>query len=770
MSYASSPAEDFSFSYSRGSMSSEKISSRPSLLISPTSFPIENRLVWLSMSPNDIFVANGILGRTNDMDYINYVSNDAIQYRLEGDINDEELMLADKMPAVKIPNYAFRNGGDLSFENVSEKWGLDESTFSNGAVYADFDGDGDLDLAINNINQEASIYQNRTIDEGKGANYIQIKVIGKGENTMGVGTKISISLNDSTKLTRELFPVRGFQSSVDYVIQAGVGSFDTIPKIEVIHPGGFVIELKNVAVGQVLTFDFSKENRKLERIQPSVNSAFIPVGKEEIGIDFTHIENDFVEFNREALIPHMISAEGPAVAVGDINNDGLDDLFFGGAKHQKSALYIQMANFKFRRDSLPNDPVYEDVDAAFQDFNGDGYQDLLVVSGGNEFRGSSKYRKPRLYLNDGAGKLLLDTVWIPDVYLNASVLACADMDQDGDIDVFIGARSVPWNYGKPPVSVLLENTGNAFVSKTDGLGSYMVDLGMVVDATWKDMDSDGKPDLIVASEWSSVKILYQEGKDGRLYEIPGSEGLWSALAVRDINNDGRPDIVAGNLGLNSKLSQNGTGVLKMYVSDFDNNETIEQIITITVDGREQIFADKMELGKQMVFLKKKFTDFKSFSEAAFTDIFTPEQVKKATTYSVRDTRSKVFYQNESGVFTSVSLPYQSQLSPIHDILLSDFNEDGLLDIMTAGNFSFANIQRGVYDASYGELFIQNTDGQLTYIDNDKTGIYLKGDIKKLTYISSATDSVLMAVPNNRAVSLYKLNQSNKKPTETNNNF
>ncbi len=707
----------------------------------------------------DLFVSNGIKGRSNDMDYITFISADDIQQRLEGTMTEAELQLTDHMPAVKIPNYMYKNEGALIFEDVSEEWGLNHKSYSSGAVYTDLDGDGDLDIVINNVDNEAFIYRNNTVEKFQNSNYLRVKFRGPEGNRLGIGTKIEIPLSDNNTIVRELYPVRGFQSSLDYTLHIGLNSLSSIPKLVITWYDGRKQILRDVKANQTVIADYNDAVKNVgNRSTRSPRELFVEI-TDQLGISYKHEENDFVEFNREALIPHMVSKEGPAIAVGDVNGDGLDDFFAGGAKRQEASLYIQKDNGAFVKKETPafkNDYIHEDVDAVFADVDGDGDQDLIVVSGGNEYYGHSEYMLPRLYINDGNGNFVRDTERLPKLYSTGSVVAAADIDNDGDVDLFLGSRAVPWKYGSPPTSYLLINNDGFFEVDTTSFGKKFSGLGLVTDARWSDMNNDGLPDLVVASEWSNMKIVYNTAgrQHAEVYEIPGSSGLWNTIEVADFDNDGQVDIAAGNLGLNSKFKASEEAPLRMYVNDFDGNGTVEQIITYVHKGEELLFATKDELAEQITFINRKFGSYKEFAGASLHEVIDKDVLEASNTYSVEELRSVMFY-NRNSHFTKKPLPITVQFAPVHDFLVHDFNKDRYPDLLSAGNFFEANIQRGRYDADYGNILINDGRGILKQLPNDEINWYLEGQIRRLEPIRVGGRNVVIVAENNKPLRFFQ---------------
>ncbi|MDR8392514.1 VCBS repeat-containing protein [Aliifodinibius sp. S!AR15-10] len=708
----------------------------------------------------DLFVSNGIRGRSNDLDYYEYITQDAIQNRLKGKLTEQDVTLSNRMPVIKIPNYIFKNDGSLIFENVSNSWGLDQETFSNGAAYADLDLDGDLDIIINNVDQEASIFRNNTVEAFPNANYLKIKLVGPKDNRLGVGTKIEIPLGADSIIFRELYPVRGYQSSVEYTLHVGLDTMQVIPELTVKWPDGKSETLMGVTANQTVTIYY--HNALAQTIETmltaSVESPFTEITR-QLAIPYKHEENSFVEYTREPLIPHMISKEGPAIAVGDVNGDGLDDFYAGGAKRQAGKLFIQQHNGSFiEKESFAfqEDYIQEDVDATFGDFDNDSDLDLIVVSGGNEYYGHSDYMLPRLYLNDGSGHFLRSRERLPDLYITGSVVAKGDVDNDGDIDLFVGARAIPLNYGKPPTSYLLVNENGSFKIDTTAYGKSFTNLGMVTDAEWADMNKDGKIDLVVASEWSPLRLVYNLQKKGgtSVVELPNSTGLWNAVTLSDLDNDGFPDIIAGNLGLNSKFRAFPSEPLRMYVNDFDRNGIAEQIITyIDHKGEERLFATKDELATQLNYINERFESYKSFGETSLHDVIDRKLLSSADKYEVDELRSSLFY-NKKDHFAKEPMPVTSQFAPMRDFFIYDLDNDHYSDIIGAGNFYEAAIQRGRYDASFGNVLLNRGDRGLQEVSNSKLNWFLEGEIRKIKKIRLGDKDILVVAANNAPLRFF----------------
>lgn len=715
----------------------------------------------------DLYIANGIKRRSNDLDYIKYVSNDAVQRQLEGDLTSDDLALIDNLPIIKIPNVAFANQGNLRFDNVSERWGLGQESFSNGSVYADLDNDGDLDLVTNNIDQPAFIYRNLTVENSQGErNFLKVKLAGEGLNPQGVGTKIIIPL-DSQQIIHEVFTTRGYQSAVPADVVVGLGQRTQVDSLLVIWPDHRFQLLQNVEVNQTIKLQQSDAAGKYnfssttKPVFVEMDSALVP--------NYVHQENQFIEFNREALIPHMSSTEGPKLAVADVNGDGLEDFFVGGAKRQPGAIYVQTSQgFKLTNQAVfTTDSVSEDIGVQFVDVDNDQDHDLVVVSGGNEFQGEAEALLVRLYQNDGQGNFTQNRQAMPNVFVNGSCVRAADFDQDGDQDLFIGGRVVTRNYGKTPASYLLQNDGQGnFSVKTEGIAEELLRVGMVKDAQWVDIDSNGYPDLVVAGEWMPITIFLNEsGKLTRsaVPSLANSNGWWNTVEIADIDGDNDLDIIAGNLGLNSKLRASSEEPLSLVVKDIDDNGTIEQLLFHYVDGEKRLFATKDELSSQLVEIKNRFESYTEFARADVENIFPDEMLQGAEHRDVYELRSGVFVNEGNLNFWFKPFPIQAQFAPINAMQLADVDGNDKVDLLAAGNFYEVTIERGRYDASYGTLLKNIGQGEFSLVSNDQSGLYMTGQVRDMAEIDYQNGKIIVVARNKDSLLFLQQNESISAP-------
>jgi len=716
----------------------------------------------------DLFVTNGIYRRPNDMDYISFVGNEAVQATLHDTITRGNLRLLQKMPQVPIANYAFQNEGDLRFRNMAEAWGLAQPGFSNGAAYVDLNNSGNLDLVVNNINAPASIYRSRAREINKN-HYLTVQLRGSGANTAGIGAKVEITQKGEKQIVEQM-PTRGFLSSVDPRLHFGLGPSNRIDSLTVIWPDHRFQTLTNLEGDRILALsqtDASGSDRyrygnpippaRPARGQPVAVPMFTDVTA-KTSVDFKQEEDTFYDWNREPLMPHLLSTEGPRLAVADVDGDGLDDFYVGGAKWQSGKLFIQQGDGTFRASkqaAFAADSLSEDIGASFFDANGDGHPDLLVVSGGNEFWGEQDPLRPRLYLNDGHGNFQRARDALPDIFENGSCVAVGDFDGDGHPDLFLGSRVVSRSYGLIPKSHLLRNDGSGhFTDVTLEKAPELSEAGMVSSATWIDYDHDGKLDLVVVGEWMPVRVFHNE--NGKLVDrtkqagLSGTNGWWNSVQAVDLRGNGRQDLVLGNLGLNSYLRATTKEPARLYINDFSHSGggNIEQILTFYKNGVSYPVAGRDELVKKIPSLLSKYPSYKSFGASRVEDIFPAADLKQAQVREAYTFASAVALNNGDGTFTLQPLPTEAQFAPIYASLAGDFDGDGKTDLLVGGNFYGVTPTLGRYDASYGLMLRGDGKGGFTPVDMEQSNLVIDGEVRDIKTLRGVNGQRLIVVARN----------------------
>jgi hypothetical protein len=724
----------------------------------------------------DLFVTNGIFRRPNDLDYLDFIKHNESRLQSGGRAGHRAVTPIEKdtlaefvrhMPSVPEANYAFHSRGDLTFINRAAEWGLGDPGFSSGAAYADFDNDGDVDLVVNNVNAPAAIYKNLLYPNAKNspnvANYLKVKLTGRDQNTFGIGAKVVLHYRDKI-FFQEFMPTRGFQSSVEPVLNFGLGNIDRLDSLQVIWPAGEYQVLKNLPANQTITLSQTEATAAYAYPSRQNDQPLFKEVTKEVRLDYSHQENTFVEYNREPFIPHFISTEGPAFAVADINGDGLEDLFLGGAKHQPGRIFLQNRQGKFEAvvdSAFIKDGLCEDVDAAFFNADGDDLPDLYVVSGGNEFFGRAEPLRDRLYLNAGGGRFRKAADRLPEIYANGACVKPADVDHDGDVDLFVGSHSLPWMYGLIPESYLLINDGRGkFTDETSSRAPGLSEVGMVTDAVWVDLNKDGDEDLIVVGEWMPVTVFYnQSGKLVNVtqkYGLQGTHGWWNTVAAADFNQDGFVDIVAGNLGLNSILKASQDKPVQLFINDFSGDGRWDQILTYYNGNKSYPLASRELMLANIPPLQAKYPTYATYAGESVQDIFSREQLKAATVRTATEFASVILLNNGDETFNLKRLPIEVQFSPIYAILIDDFNKDGYQDMLLGGNFYGAPSDQGRYDASYGCLLLGDGTGTFAPVSLQNCGFVVTGEIRQIkTVPTAAGGTLIMAARNNDKVVIFR---------------
>ncbi|WP_020528986.1 VCBS repeat-containing protein [Flexithrix dorotheae] len=726
----------------------------------------------------DIFVTNGLLRDIRNTDsnkkFKEYVEGSIKEYLAKNPNPDENVGvwdIADMQKAIafspseKLQNYAFRNKGDLTFQKVNSDWGFEEKLFSNGSAYADLDNDGDLDLVINNVNDLASIYENKAT-EISGHNYLRIIPKSEEKSVARIGTKVWLEASGEQQYF-EITGVRGMYSTSEEIVHFGLGKHKKADKIIIQWPDGNQQELKNVKANQVIEVNYHDAKPVSNPEKPLSQTLFSNITT-SANLSFKHVENEFDDYTMQVLLPHKMSGLGPCLAKGDVNNDGLEDFYAGGSTGNERALFIQKPDGTFIKQASPalsGDKFYEDLGATFFDADGDKDLDLYVVSGGNEFEPQSEMYQDRLYLNDGKGNFETSKDLIPEMRTSGSKVRAADFDKDGDLDLFVAGRHIPWAYPEPASSTLLLNENGKFVDVTQQMAKDLINIGMVNDGKWMDFNGDGLLDLVLAGEWMPITFL--ENKGSEFVDVTATLGLqdktgwWFGLEAADIDNDGDMDLVAGNLGLNYKYKASDQEPFEVYYNDFDKNGKKDIVLAYYNFGTLYPLRGKSCSSEQVPMLNTKFKTYDMFASSELSDIYGNKNLDKSLHYEANTFASAYIENLGDGKFEFHALPVEAQFSVGNDIIIEDFDHDKKLDILIAGNLYDAEVETARNDAGYGVFLKGNGKGDFKSIHPEKSGFFTPYDVKSLEVIESNSGKIIIVGSNNDYLQAFRVSKSDQ---------
>ncbi len=709
----------------------------------------------------DLYITNGYRRYVTNMDYKKFTLDSLMKATNgRGAISFPEWKKV--CPEGKIQNYFFKNNGNLNFTKVSDEWNAGPDSYSNGAAYVDLDNDGDLDIVTNNINDHAFVLENKANQKYK-HNYLKINLKGPGKNTQGIGATVILNTVGGSQQFRYVNPVRGFMSSVDPVIHFGLKELSQIENVEVLWPDGIKKRYQSIQINAVNTLDYKEgvsiqDAKKQAAQEPELLQAY------DAGIHFIHHEDYYTDFKREPIIHMKNSTEGPALAIGDVNGDGTEDAFLGGAVGQASELYIQSnGTFKLSNQIVfKQDSSYEDVSATFIDIDQDKDLDLYVASGGYLWEKGNKMYQDRLYVNDGKGNFSKSSGLIPQENQNGSIAIPLDVNGDGKQDLFIGGGVTPAAYPYAEESFLLINKDGKYINETKSWFNENTSLGIVKDAVAKDFNNDGKLDLILCGEWMPISIWINTGtrfeNKTKEFNLTGTEGWWQSVLLEDLDGDGDLDVVAGNLGQNSKFKASATEPVEVFAADFDNSKTMDAILSTYVMGTSYPVVSRDRLLEQMTSLRKKYLRYASYGITPMNKIVDEDKLQKSYHLKAFEMSSCIFW-NESNKFTKQILPAEVQVSMVKGILIQDIDMDGKKDILTCGNFYDTDIDFGRYDASIGCLLLQkqkDSKPDFQAVSVLKSGFYVPGNARRIKFLEVGDSKCIIATENNAMPKLFKI--------------
>lgn len=707
----------------------------------------------------DLFITNGYFRDYTNRDFLKYKGDYYFQMAKEKQKADT-FHLVTSMTSTPIHNYMYRNNGDLTFADKSTDWGFAEKNFSSGAAYGDLDNDGDLDLIINHQNANASVFRNNLRERNSNAHYLQLLLTGKDKNTQAIGAQVTVWLSGKQQYF-EKTSSHGFQSSMAGRLHIGLGDARIIDSLIVRWPDGNTQRLVNVKADQLLNVKYEATADQLKQSVPAASGSKLFTRVDPV-VAYQHMEEGYNDFKRQPLLMSMLTTCGPVLATADVNGDKRIDVFVGGAQGKTGEIFLQDEQGRFYAAGGKGlfKIINNDADAAFVDIDGDGDLDLYVVSGGyNEYEESDRALQDRLYLNDGTGKFSAAENWLPAMLTSKSCVAPFDYDHDGRLDLFVGGRVIPGKYPQTPASFLLHNEKDRLENKANLLPD-MGQIGMVTDAIWSDVDGDTWEDLILIGEYMNIEVLGNKGGKGfesitsKVFDKP-LPGLWNTIVGEDFDKDGDLDFIVGNFGLNSQLQASEAQPISLFYKDFDNNGSIDPMITHYIQGVEYPFASRDELLDQVYAMRPKFTTYKSYADAQLKDIFNASDLRSAKVLKAT-TLESIYLENKAGKLVPHTLPVQAQFSPIYALSVKDVDHDGNMDFIAAGNQSSIRIRMGVIDANFGQVFKGDGKGNFEYVKQPESGLSITGDVKALKIISVAGHEYLLVGINNVGIECYVL--------------